>query len=330
MPRIYVSHRSEDSSHDDIPIILDLLRDKFGHDNVFDTTDPTSNTTAKRQILVKSCDVLLIIVGRFWTAMVDELGNNMLFDPYDPVNIEISTGLATEMAITTVVVDGVDMPATNQLPDYLHGIYDNRIRRARDETIEVIMSRLMKAWAKIESGTMARQHHINLNTMLQIASHTGSEQNTIYIDDHNTLTYLKRYVSAWLRYLFSGWSVNRSHVRLKNAIRFLTQHLAKDGNWFIALIVFGIPILVIISLYEPIAFLLIPVGFIGLLIYSLIRSIANDIAKSNSGIGQSVRRLNNYVGRHARKPFRLIIGIVILIIMVVSILTLLDPLLNCL
>ena len=85
MSRIYVSHRPKDSSHDDIPIILDLLGEKFGAQNIVDTTDPTLKTAMARQIMVKSCDVLLIVVGRFCTQMSDEIGNNLLFDPYDPV-----------------------------------------------------------------------------------------------------------------------------------------------------------------------------------------------------------------------------------------------------
>lgn len=226
MPRIYVSHRPQDSSHNDIPIILDLLHDKFGAENIFDTNNSTQ-TTEERQILVKSCDVLLIVVGRFWTSMYDEEGYNMLFDPYDPVNIEINTGFSISMVISTVVVDGVDMPPMNELPDTIHNLHKKRIRLSDDETLEEVISKLMQAWEHIESGTMAKEHGIDLQTMQMEQNEEQLSENPISTSENNNMTYIYNHYFPKVEYYLNRIKQN---PRIDLSPQQATEYLANSPS----------------------------------------------------------------------------------------------------
>ncbi len=233
MPRIYVSHRPQDSSHNDIPIILDLLHDKFGAENIFDTNNAIQ-TIKEHQILVKSCDVLLIVVGRFWRSMYDEEGYNMLFDPYDPVNIEINTGLSTSMVISTVVVDDVDMPSLDELPETMHDLHKKRIRLSNDETLEKVVTKLMKAWEHIESGTMAKEHGIDLQTMQMEQNEQQLSENPISTSEHNTITYIYRHVAPRVEGGVHQLANTKFVKNFKTAVRWSYAQIR--NNWIISVI----------------------------------------------------------------------------------------------
>ncbi|GEM_PF-4203647 len=237
MPRIYVSHRPEDSSHNDVPIILDLLREQFGDDNIFDTTNASIQTTEQRQILVQSCDVLLIIIGRFWTQMTDETGQIMLFDPYDPVNIEISTGLVTDMVITTIIVDGVDIPAIDKLPESIHGMYKKRIRQATDETLVDIVTKLMGAWAHIKAGTMAKQNYVNLATMqIELPPELRTKIENVPLDSRISFLHDPNSKTARTRNYLQEWWPSHTITRVRKLLLVATQDWRREGGWIFIVI----------------------------------------------------------------------------------------------
>lgn len=119
MPKIYISHRPEDSSRNDIRQIKQCLIEEFGEDNLIDTASDHMDTTLERQAMVKSCDVMLIVIGQYWLDMVDEQGNNLLDDPIDPVHIEIDAGLTSTPTVALLVVDGASLPKLQDLPTAL-------------------------------------------------------------------------------------------------------------------------------------------------------------------------------------------------------------------
>jgi hypothetical protein len=119
MPRIYISHRPEDSSRNDVRIIRERLIEVFGVDNVIDTASDHMDTTQERQAVIKSCDILLVVIGQYWHNMVDEQDNKLLEDPIDPVHVELSQARESGLDIRLLLVDEVEQPKAVDLPEVL-------------------------------------------------------------------------------------------------------------------------------------------------------------------------------------------------------------------
>ncbi len=134
MPRIYISHRPEDSSRNDVRLIRQRLIDEFGEDNVMDTAGDHMHTTLQRQAMVESCDVFLAVIGRYWLELVDEQGNNLLEDPYDPVHVELSQGHHSSRMIRVLLVDDVPKLQSQDLPEVLRWVATQSTNHANDTT----------------------------------------------------------------------------------------------------------------------------------------------------------------------------------------------------
>ncbi len=166
MPRIYISHRPEDSSRNEVAMIRERLIAEFGADNILESTGSTMEITTNLQRMVQSCDVLLVVIGQYWLNMMDEKGNLLLEDPYDPIHVEIDAGLKTLMVVKFMLVDGVSAPSVDAVPEVLRGLMlkdiivapdDMRLSRALDEFVLEV--------EPITTGTMAQENGIDISTL---------------------------------------------------------------------------------------------------------------------------------------------------------------------
>jgi TIR domain len=69
---------------------------------------------------VRSCAVLIVLIGRQWLAIADDNGKRRLDDPDDYVRFEIHAALERGVRVIPVLVDGTRAPQQQQLPDVLH------------------------------------------------------------------------------------------------------------------------------------------------------------------------------------------------------------------
>jgi hypothetical protein len=69
---------------------------------------------------VRSCAVLIVLIGRQWLTITDNEGKRRLDDPNDYVRFEIQVGLKRGIRVIPVLVDGTRAPQQRQLPDALH------------------------------------------------------------------------------------------------------------------------------------------------------------------------------------------------------------------
>jgi hypothetical protein len=83
---------------------------------------------------VRSCVVLVALIGAKWLTITDEEGCRRLDDPDDYVRFEIRTALERCVRVIPVLVDGAKAPRQQQLPDDLQ-------RLARLNTLEMSYSR---------------------------------------------------------------------------------------------------------------------------------------------------------------------------------------------
>ncbi|GEM_PF-2731418 len=163
MPRIYISYRPEDNSRNKINLIRQRLMDQFGANNILESsTDPNQTSTAV-QHRVRSCDILLIVVGQYWRGLVDESGHPLLYDPLDSVHVEIDAGLNTLMGVTVLILDGEPILSRGDLPDALQFLLDKQqITIADKDALKYELENLITEWQAIPTGTMAQENGIDL------------------------------------------------------------------------------------------------------------------------------------------------------------------------
>jgi hypothetical protein len=91
---------------------------------------------------VRSCSVLIVLIGRHWLAIADEEGRRRLDNPDDYVRFEIHAALERGVRVIPILVDGARAPQQQQLPDALH-------RLARLNTLEMSYGRFAEDEARL-------------------------------------------------------------------------------------------------------------------------------------------------------------------------------------
>jgi uncharacterized protein YqcC (DUF446 family) len=122
--QIFISYRREDSS----PWagrLSDRLSNHFPSKQIFmdvDSVDLGEDFVKTIEGTVGSCDVLIAVIGKGWLTSCDQEGQRRLDNPEDFVRIEIATALKRDIRVIPVVVDGVSMPRSRDLPDDLKAL----------------------------------------------------------------------------------------------------------------------------------------------------------------------------------------------------------------
>jgi len=121
---IFISYRRIDTSYA-AGRIYDRLVAKFGEDAIFMDVDTIEGGTDFVKVLedaVRSCDVLIALIGRQWLGIKDKDGKRRLDNPEDFVRIEIAAALERNIRVIPVLVDGVEMLQAYELPENLKAI----------------------------------------------------------------------------------------------------------------------------------------------------------------------------------------------------------------
>ncbi len=117
--RVFISYRRADSIG-----VAGRMRDRLVHDltaeDVFFDIDSIPLGVDFRDHIdrsVSECDVVLVVIGRRWIDITDELGRRRLDDPDDFVRLEVEAALRREIPVIPVLVDGASMPTAGELPE---------------------------------------------------------------------------------------------------------------------------------------------------------------------------------------------------------------------
>jgi hypothetical protein len=134
--KIFVSYRRDDSAGH-AGRLCDHLANHFGAERVFQDIDAINFgddflDTINRAL--SECDVLIVIIGKQWSAITDARGRRRLDNPEDVMRLELETALARGLRVIPVLVQGAAMPSSEELPPPL-------ARLARRHAIEVSDSR---------------------------------------------------------------------------------------------------------------------------------------------------------------------------------------------
>jgi hypothetical protein len=122
MPGIFISYRRDDSAAI-TGRIFDRLNAHFGAGKVFMDIDSIPIGHDFRDHIgetLKHCDVVLAVVGQRWTGPLAEKGRR-IDDPADLVRLELEGGLARQIPVVPVLVEGASTPSPLELPESLRG-----------------------------------------------------------------------------------------------------------------------------------------------------------------------------------------------------------------
>jgi hypothetical protein len=118
---IFINYRREDTGpyarlmqvrlgqcFPDTPVFMDL-----------DSVEAGVDFAEAIESAVRSCEVLIVLIGRQWLAITDDEGRRRLDNPDDYVRFEVRTALERGVRVIPVLVDGARIPQQQKLPDDL-------------------------------------------------------------------------------------------------------------------------------------------------------------------------------------------------------------------
>jgi len=155
MSGIFLSYRRDDSQGEALHLFEDLKK-HFGADQVFmdiSGIDPGRDFRKVIDNAVRTCDLLIVMIGRTWLDGTDDRGRRRIDDPEDFVRMETAAALRREIPVIPVLVQGTGMPHSDQLPGGLEALAWRNAFEVRHARWEIDVAELLKALRKVVSAS---------------------------------------------------------------------------------------------------------------------------------------------------------------------------------
>jgi hypothetical protein len=157
--QIFISYRREDSSAW-AGRLSDRLSNHFPSNQIFmdvDSVDLGDDFVKTIEKTVGSCDVLIAVIGKGWLSSSDQEEQRRLDNPEDFVRIEIATALKRDIRVIPVLVDGVSMPRSCDLPDDLKALVRRNALQLSHDRFRTDSERLASAVERALEKTAAER-----------------------------------------------------------------------------------------------------------------------------------------------------------------------------
>jgi TIR domain len=147
MIRIFISYRRSDSksfAHR----LYDGLRPVFGRRSVFmdvSEIEPGEDFPKVIDERLKSCRVLVAVIGATWDSCTDQDGRRRLDKADDYVRLEIAKALSRGILVIPLLVNGAAMPAESGLPDELKTLATRNALQIDDDRFDTDLEKLIEA-----------------------------------------------------------------------------------------------------------------------------------------------------------------------------------------
>jgi hypothetical protein len=148
MPKIFISYRRDDTI-DATGRMFDRLAAAFGTENVFKDVDSIplgSDFTTIIAERLNDCEIVIVVIGRFWLTVRGRDGKARLDNPGDYVRIEIEQALNSRAVVVPALIGNIDMPREEQLPESIRKLTRKHAISIRpDPDFHRDMDRLIRA-----------------------------------------------------------------------------------------------------------------------------------------------------------------------------------------
>ncbi len=146
MLNIFLSYRRDDSAGY-AGRLADSLEPFLGAGKIFrDVEDirPGDDFVKAIEQNLQNANVVLVVIGKDWLTVKDELGGLRLNDPKDFVRLEIETALRHKHQVIPVLVDNATMPKPEDLPGSIAPIAYRQAIEIADSRWDDDINRLLK------------------------------------------------------------------------------------------------------------------------------------------------------------------------------------------
>ncbi len=150
--KIFISYRRADASAD-ARSVYQFLEKKFGEDKLFIDVDTIEKGRDFRNVIesnLEQCKAFIAIIGRDWLDCRAADGSRRIDDKNDFVRLEIAKALEKpDLVVIPVLLDGVQLPAKDDLPKDLQGLSYRQAALVRHETFAQDMHGLVGEIEKV-------------------------------------------------------------------------------------------------------------------------------------------------------------------------------------
>jgi len=163
---VFINYRGEDS--DTAAVLIDReLAARFGSDQVFlDSRSIPVGADFVEDLLgrLRTCSVLLAVIGPRWLTLTDAAGQRRIDDPRDWIRRELVEALSHGLRVIPVLTDGVAMPTEEDLPLDIAGLsrrqYVPLRRRYTSVDLAFLIERITEVDPGLDKATAAAQRAV--------------------------------------------------------------------------------------------------------------------------------------------------------------------------
>lgn len=148
---IFINYRRKDAAAY-AGRLYDSLLQHFDEERIFldiDTVVAGASFVAAIEQAVRSCGVLLALIGPQWMTATDLEGRRLLENPKDVVRLELEAALRYGTLVLPILVDGATFPSREELPDELAWLSDRQAFMIRNDTFRDDVDRLIAALTNV-------------------------------------------------------------------------------------------------------------------------------------------------------------------------------------
>ncbi len=154
MRGVFISYRRQDSQSA-AGRLADHLKDHLHGVRVFrdvETIEPGVDFVEAINRALQSSAIMLAVIGPRWMSITDAAGRRRLDDPHDYNRLEVSAALKrSDVRVIPVLVEGAQMPATDDLPEDLKALSRRNAVELTDKRWDYDVSKLVETLDKVLS-----------------------------------------------------------------------------------------------------------------------------------------------------------------------------------
>jgi len=160
---VFVNYRGEDSGIAAVLIDRELVA-RFGSDRVFldsRSTPVGADFVEELQARLRTCSVLLVVIGPHWLTLTDAAGQRRIDDPADWVRREIAEALTRGLRVIPVLANDARLPTEADLPGDIVGLSRRQFvplrHRYTSVDLDFLVDRIIEADPELASVAVQRQ-----------------------------------------------------------------------------------------------------------------------------------------------------------------------------